>query len=543
MGATSSNRRFETSESLRTALRDHKEEICANPPTMIIGDWDVSAVDDMSGLFDGWKKLNQPLRWNTASVRSMRATFRGCTAFDQSLDWDTRACEDFGFTFEGCGGLNGTIVFDFRAIKSDIDYGLRAMFEGSRLDSAGELALDRERKSPYSTGLHRQPTSAARLVARNLRRPTGGPRFMPPSVLGVLVNVRPYGWVEFDGDGLSRAVQRHVDSICAVPPTLVVTNWDVSKVRDMKGVFSGMRSFNQRLAWDVSRVERMDDMFASCSEFNQSVDGWDVSNVTSMRSMFEEASAFDQPLSGWKSRVSRVVDMDSMFYGAYRFNRSIDWDTRSCKNFRYMFGQCLGMASPIRLDMTLAANAESFKGILDATKGAKLSVINANALVTAALAPVRTAMEGQGTIPAAAQKHRTCRVCEAANANTPSGLARPVGPARYAPPCGHVVFCVECRKIDGKGPRLCPDCGVEFYSTSFVNRNMRDDERTIPSNEDTCGICFVNHPVLAHRACGGSYCAGCWSSVFNGNGAKKCPTCRAEVTSNDIFRTYFGRFV
>jgi hypothetical protein len=537
MGATSSKRRFETSESLRTALREHKEAICAEPPTMIISYWDVSTVDDMSRLFDGWEKFNQPLRWNTANVRSMRATFRGCTAFDQSLDWDTRACQDFGYMFEGCDGLNyRTIALDFSAIKSDIDYGLRAMFEGSRLDRAGKLALDRERKSPYSTGLHSQPRGTPKLVARNLRRPTVGPRFMPPSVLGVLVSVAPYSWVEFDGDGLWRAVRRHQDSICADPPTLVVTNWDVSKVRDMRGVFSGMPSFNQPLAWDVRLVENMGSMFAQAEKFNQSVDAWDVSNVTSMRSMFEDASAFDQPLSGWRSRVSRVEHMNSMFQGCSAFNRPIDWDTRSCKSFSYMFMECARMASRIRLDMTLAANAASLEHILSGTSGATLSVINANALVTAALAPVRTALDVQGPDAPAAQKHRTCLVCQSS-----TRPARPARPARHAPPCGHVVLCVECAKSDQKAPRLCPECGVEFDRTFFVNRSMRENDGNIPPDEDTCGICFSGLPVLAHRACGGSYCAQCWSSILKGS--KKCPSCRAEVTSNDIFRTYFGRFV
>lgn len=363
---------------------------------MIITDWDVSGVDDMSGLFDGWDKFNQPLSWNTAKVRRMRATFRGCTAFDQSLNWDTSACTDFGFMFEGCDRLKGTITFDFSAIKSDIDYGLRAMFEGLSHNSAGELKLDGTRGSSYSTGYHEKKRSGARLVARNLAKPTVGPRFIPPSVLGVLVNVEPYGWVEFDSAGLYRAVKRHEGAICADPPTLVVTKWDVSKVTDMSSLFLGFSSFNQELAWDVSRVEKMDGMFYRCARFNQSVDEWDVSNVKTMKYMFDGAVAFDRPLSGWKSKVSRVVDMRSMFSGCSAFNRPIEWETRSCKDFGYMFSYCESLASQILLDMTSAADAESVEGILKGTSGAKLSATNANALVTAALVPERAAFDVKG---------------------------------------------------------------------------------------------------------------------------------------------------
>jgi hypothetical protein len=174
---------------------------------------------------------------------------------------------------------------------------------------------------------------------------------------------------------------------------------------------------------------------------------------------------------------------------------------------------------------------------------------------TAALAPapVITALELQGSETPAAQKYKKCLVCKER-------------PARLAPPCGHVVLCGECvgrpRTIGAKRRKVTmrcpwPGCNIEFGTDSafLVNRDLRDNEENIPPNEDVCGICLDELPILAHRGaagpagiantgqvgCGVSYCASCWSSILNRKGT--CPICKKAVTSKDIFRTYFGNFV
>ena len=48
---------------------------------------------------------------------------------------------------------------------------------------------------------------------------------------------------------------------------------------DLKGVPIGQ--------WDVSRVTNMQNMFFNCHAFNEPLDTWDVSNVTSMMGMFK----------------------------------------------------------------------------------------------------------------------------------------------------------------------------------------------------------------------------------------------------------------
>jgi surface protein len=274
--------------------------------------------------------------------------------------------------------------------------------------------------------------------------------------------------------------------------------------------------------------------FYGCSLFNQSLDSWDVSKVRDMDYMLFKCSAFDQPLSGWKSKVSSVVSMQGMFTDCTMFNRPLDWDTRSCTNFSHMFDGAASLASEIRLDMTSAVDAGSvFRIMHGTTNDAALSVLNAKAIVSAA-------PDIQWALAPAAQQHMTCLVCK-------DRLAR------YAPPCGHVVLCKECagKSRESKEPEnakrrkdtmRCPlsECSIEFDGTTafLVNRTMRDDDKDIPINEDTCGVCLNAFPILAHKTCGGSYCRTCWSKILDGSG--KCPSCSALVTVNDISRTFFG---
>jgi surface protein len=75
-----------------------------------------------------------------------------------------------------------------------------------------------------------------------------------------------------------------------------LSDWDVSKVTDMRGMFKEARGVVVRVqqrwgAADVGNktaaVTNMESMFDTALAFNQDISGWDVSKVTNMRFMFE----------------------------------------------------------------------------------------------------------------------------------------------------------------------------------------------------------------------------------------------------------------
>lgn len=93
---------------------------------------------------------------------------------------------------------------------------------------------------------------------------------------------------------------------------------DVSAITDMSWLFDQIRdSFNCEprdiniSEWDVSNVTNMRGMFNECRYFNCDLSKWDVSNVTDMTHMFDLCKRFDADLSKWD--VSNVIKHDWMF--------------------------------------------------------------------------------------------------------------------------------------------------------------------------------------------------------------------------------------
>ncbi len=78
-------RKYVDSKELYDDIRENKDAIESGE--LVITDWDVAEVDDMSGLFEGFSKFNQPLNWKTSKVRSLSSTFSGCSKFNQELNW------------------------------------------------------------------------------------------------------------------------------------------------------------------------------------------------------------------------------------------------------------------------------------------------------------------------------------------------------------------------------------------------------------------------------------------------------------------------
>ena len=114
---------------------------------------------------------------------------------------------------------------------------------------------------------------------------------------------------------------------------------DVSKITDMSSLFSGL-DFNGDISnWNVSGVENMSGMFFGCKDFNQDISDWDVSNVTDMRAMFYDCKSFNQNISSWD--VSKVTNMASMFCNCGKFNQDIsNWDVSNVTNMVSMFSGC-----------------------------------------------------------------------------------------------------------------------------------------------------------------------------------------------------------
>ena len=76
-----------------------------------IGNWDVSQVTNMEGMFNGADAFNQPIgNWDVSKVESMKFMFRDAKAFNQDIsNWDTSNVRDMENMFEEAGSFNQDI--------------------------------------------------------------------------------------------------------------------------------------------------------------------------------------------------------------------------------------------------------------------------------------------------------------------------------------------------------------------------------------------------------------------------------------------------
>ena len=120
-----------------------------------------------------------------------------------------------------------------------------------------------------------------------------------------------------------------------------VSNWDVSNVINMEGLFNNCKKFNCDLSkWDVSNVKDMSYMFYNCGNFDCDLSNWDVSNVTNMYTMFEGCSKFKgKGLENWN--VSKVESISYMFFDCINFDCNLsNWNVNNVKNMKRMFYNC-----------------------------------------------------------------------------------------------------------------------------------------------------------------------------------------------------------
>jgi surface protein len=128
--------------------------------------------------------------------------------------------------------------------------------------------------------------------------------------------------------------------------------WNVSRVRDMSGMFFRAELFNKDINdWDTSNVTNMRAMFFKATSFNKNLafkqvrdknnnflyTAWNVGNVIEMGLMFKDAKSFNGEIWNWN--ISNNLNFEEMFNGAKEFNdfRIGRWKIRNYVNTNNMF--------------------------------------------------------------------------------------------------------------------------------------------------------------------------------------------------------------
>jgi len=201
-----------------------------------IGNWDVSNVTDMLGMFAD-SQFNQPIGdWDVSNVTDMLGMFAD-SQFNQPIgDWDVSNVTDMSGMFS------------------------KSQFNQPIGDWDVSNVTDMSRMFQYSP----------------FNQPIGN-------------------WDVSNVTDMSQLFSGTNDN----PDTFnqPIGDWNVSNVTDMGGMFSESQ-FNQPIEnWDVGNVTDMYGMFYQ-SPFNQPIETWDVGSVTDMNWMFYQ-SPFNQYIGGW----------------------------------------------------------------------------------------------------------------------------------------------------------------------------------------------------------------------------------------------------
>lgn len=248
-----------------------------------IGDWVVSEVTNMAGLFMNYRHFNEPLDdWDVHNVETMENMFDGCDNFNQPLSsWIVSKVKNMRCMFRDCYQFN-----------SELNWGDNVM------------------------------------NVENMKEMFGG-----------CINFnQPLNW-----EHLENVINMSKMFMNCHRFNQPLNNWNVNNVTDMSDMFLKCTSFNGEL-WQndlenpQNRLKNTAAMFCECSSFNQPLN-WNVSNVEDMTLMFAGCHNFNQPLNSWNT--SSVMQMSQMFYDCSRFNQPLDqWNVSNVEDMTLMFYRC-----------------------------------------------------------------------------------------------------------------------------------------------------------------------------------------------------------
>ena len=128
-----------------------------------------------------------------------------------------------------------------------------------------------------------------------------------------------------------------------------ISNWHVSNVTDMSGLFEGKSDFDEDLGnWDVSNVTTMWKMFKYATLFNNggsdNIKNWNLASLETAQGIFIDTS-FNQDISAWT--FPNEIHLGGLFYGT-PFNQDISgWNVSNATAMSYMFAD-----SPFNKDIS-----------------------------------------------------------------------------------------------------------------------------------------------------------------------------------------------
>jgi surface protein len=269
--------------SLSECFRD-----CTSLNSANIGTWDVSAVQDMSRMFESASLFNADLSsWDTSSVTLMISMFTSASAFNSPIGtWDVSAVKNMNNMFWSCTAFNSPIgTWDVGAVQ-DMTY----------------MFLE-------ATAFNQQLSSWNTVSATTM-----------------------YGMFQ-GASAFNNGALSNIGGAALL--------WTTPNLSDTSTMFSGCPAFNQRVNFtDMSKVTSTSDMFLGCTVFNNGDPAnssatplaWTTTALITADSMFISCPVFNQALTF--SDTSRVTNFSAMMIGCILFKQNLSaWVVTACLDF------------------------------------------------------------------------------------------------------------------------------------------------------------------------------------------------------------------
>ncbi|GGG35722.1 hypothetical protein GCM10011344_40760 [Dokdonia pacifica] len=265
---------------------------------------DLSQVTSMAGMFDGATAMNQDIGdWDVSNVQNLDGMFRN-TPFNQDISsWDVSNVSVFAFMFDGASAFNQ----DLSAW-------------GTRLGSADNMASMFRGAAAFNGAIENWDVS----TVTNMVGVFEGTAFNRDINTWDVSNVSNMAFMFSDATAFNQPLDQWATRL--------------GNVTDMTNMFEGATAFNQDISnWDVSTVQLMAGMFSGATTFNIPIGAWgtNTASVVNMEFMFNEATSFDQDLGSWN--VENVSNMTAMFFGVTLSADNYDslltgWSTQTLQN-------------------------------------------------------------------------------------------------------------------------------------------------------------------------------------------------------------------
>ena len=333
-----------------------------------IGDWEVGSVTNMTAMFQGATSFNQPIsNWDVSLVTNMRFMFREANAFNQPLgDWKVSSVINMNGMFRDATEFDQDLgAWDVGKVENMAD-----MFNGVTLSTTNYDSLltgwsmveDGETELRDSVPFHAGDSQYCAGIAKERL-------------------VGPNNWLITDGESAANCPLEasafvttwvvQADQAITIPTNSDVftynyaVDWgdgaiNIGQTRDVSHSYTAAGTYTvsiigtfpqiffnnggDRLAirtveqWGDIAWGSMQSSFEGAANLTIATNAGrpDLSAVTSMRSMFQGALNLNSPIGDWD--VSNVTDMANMFQNANAFDQPLGgWDVSSVTNTSRMF--------------------------------------------------------------------------------------------------------------------------------------------------------------------------------------------------------------